>query len=88
MGSILSAIDDDVEEYLALCARFGQVPQHADGSPDCCGAHAKELKKRATLARRRIDALEDVAAAARKVRYKTKRLREALNALAAIEGGA
>lgn len=47
MGSIMSAIRDDIEEYEALCERYGERPQYSYGSADCYGEHAKELKKRA-----------------------------------------
>jgi hypothetical protein len=51
MGSILSAIDDDMDDYVALCERFGEQPQRAPDAYvnlllDCYGAHAKELRKR------------------------------------------
>ena len=51
MGSILSAIDDDMEEYRALCKHFGESVQSSKDAygnwlPDCYGEHAKSLKKR------------------------------------------
>lgn len=46
MGSIISAIYDDIHEYEALCDRYGEKIQYSHGSADCYGAHASGLKKR------------------------------------------
>jgi hypothetical protein len=48
MGSIISAIRDDIAEYEKLCADYAE-PIHMDerGVPDCYGRHATELKERA-----------------------------------------
>lgn len=54
MGSIMSAIRDDIEEYEALCEKYGEKVQRkptAQGVPlpDCYGAHAGQLKFRARV---------------------------------------
>ena len=51
MGSIISAIHDDIEDYEFLCKHFGEEVQRkatANGSvlPDCYGTHSKELEDR------------------------------------------
>jgi len=51
MGSILSAIHDDIGDYEFLCEHYGEEVQTkptANGTmlPNCYGAHAKILKKR------------------------------------------
>jgi len=51
MGSIMSAIRDDIEEYEALCAKYGEKVHYkptAQGVqlPDCYGAHADAMKFR------------------------------------------
>lgn len=46
MGSILSAISDDIDEYLSLCRQYNENVISNNGSPDCYGEHAKSLKKR------------------------------------------
>lgn len=50
MGSILSAIVDDIEEYRYLCARFNEPVQYsrtAQGIPveDCYGSHMDHLRE-------------------------------------------
>jgi hypothetical protein len=47
MGSIMSAISDDIDTYEALCAKYGEQVQHDHHGPDCYGKHAIELKARA-----------------------------------------
>jgi hypothetical protein len=54
MGSIMSAIRDDIEEYEALCAKYGEkvrTKPTAQGVqlPDCYGKHAAEMKFRARV---------------------------------------
>jgi hypothetical protein len=51
MGSILSAIHDDIGDYEDLCRKYGEEVQTtpvANGQrlPDCYGAHAKALEER------------------------------------------
>lgn len=51
MGSILSAIRDDMDEYQDLCRKYGEEVQTtltAQGVrlPDSYGKHAAKLKKR------------------------------------------
>lgn len=48
MGSILSKISDDIDEYVALCKHFGEPVQRSptSGNPDCYGKHADVLKAR------------------------------------------
>ncbi len=54
MGSIISAIHDDMEDYERLCERYGEKPHvkpDVRGIPllDCYGAHASKLKERERL---------------------------------------
>lgn len=44
MGSIMSAISDDIEEYEALCKRYGEEVQYKHSGPDCYGKHKDELE--------------------------------------------
>lgn len=51
MSDILSAIQDDINEYENLCRRYNEQVQtkltaFGDRSPDCYGEHAQELKQR------------------------------------------
>jgi hypothetical protein len=46
MGSIMSAISDDIDTYEALCEKYGEKVQHDHHGPDCYGKHATELKAR------------------------------------------
>lgn len=46
MGSIMSAISDDIDMYLFLCNRYGESPQYSHGSEDCYGDHASALRAR------------------------------------------
>ncbi len=54
MGSIMSAIRDDIEEYEALCEKYGEKVSYkptAQGVqlPDCYGDHAAQLKFRSRV---------------------------------------
>lgn len=44
MGSILSAISDDIDDYLWLCEHFGEKPECDGWGPDPYGKHAKRLE--------------------------------------------
>jgi adenylate cyclase class IV len=47
MTDIISAICDDIDNYVSLCAKYGhKVRSSENGSPDCYGAHAKKLERR------------------------------------------
>jgi hypothetical protein len=51
MGSINSAIDNDMDDYLYLCKKFNEKPQYSldaygNNLLDCYGKHATDLKKR------------------------------------------
>lgn len=46
MGSIMSAISDDIDTYEGLCQQYGEKVQYTHGGPDCYGSHAADLKKR------------------------------------------
>jgi hypothetical protein len=48
VGSIMSAIRDDIEHYETLCQRFGEHPHTAaaGGATDCYGPHAESLRAR------------------------------------------
>jgi len=43
----MSAIRDDIEDYEALCGRYGEEVRYSHGSADCYGKHADSLKERA-----------------------------------------
>lgn len=45
MSDILSAIAEDIKKYEELCERYGEEVRMKDGSPDCYGEHANELRK-------------------------------------------
>ena len=48
MGDMLSAIHDDMDEYVELCKRFGEKVIYCDyNKPDCYGLHARRLGRRA-----------------------------------------
>ncbi len=49
MGSIISAISDDIDEYEALCRKYGEKIQYSYGSADCYGEHADSLKYRSRV---------------------------------------
>lgn len=54
MGSIISAINDDIKEYEYLCKKFNEKPQSSPDAYgnmllDCYGKHAMELKERNRL---------------------------------------
>ena len=51
MGSIISAIHDDIEEYKSLCKKYGEQVQYSKdaygySTPDCYSKHATELRAR------------------------------------------
>jgi hypothetical protein len=46
MGSIMSAISDDIDEYVRLCEKYNEKVQYSSGSADCYGEHARKLKER------------------------------------------
>jgi len=50
MGSIISAINDDINHYYYLCEKYNEKPQMIEikgwPEPDCYGKHATELKDR------------------------------------------
>ena len=51
MGSLLSAVADDIAEYEWLCMKYDEEIQltqdvYGNWSPDCYSTHAAELKHR------------------------------------------
>lgn len=46
MGSIVSAVADDEDEYEALCKKYGEQVRYSLGHPNCYGEHARQLKER------------------------------------------
>ena len=46
MGSIMSAISDDIDDYVHLCRKYGEPVQYSHGSADCYGDHCRELRNR------------------------------------------
>lgn len=51
MGNLLSAINDDINEYEQLCRKYGEEVQteydvYGIRTPACYGTHASELKQR------------------------------------------
>lgn len=51
MSDIISAINDDMEEYESLCKRYGEKPRYSPDSRgypllDCYGKHAEALKEK------------------------------------------
>ncbi len=51
MGSIISAIYDDINEYESLCRKYGEevrtsFDRYGIATPDCYSEHADELRKR------------------------------------------
>ncbi len=46
VGSIISAIKDDIEEYERLCRIFDEEVRYKQGAPDCYGEHARALYER------------------------------------------
>lgn len=44
MGSIMSAISDDIDTYEHICERYGEAVQYSHGSADPYGEHCDELK--------------------------------------------
>lgn len=53
MGSIMSAISDDIEAYESLCAEFGETVQYTVSPrlPNCYGEHATRLREKAKMKR-------------------------------------
>jgi hypothetical protein len=69
MSDILSAIQDDIDEYKGLCELYRETVEYSDGSPDCYGDHCKELLTRRDLAHKRWvdpDTLERISRRSRK----------------------
>lgn len=59
MGDILSAINDDMDRYAALCKRFGEEPQYepdfyGNRLLDCYGEHSKKLELRLRKEQRNV----------------------------------
>lgn len=53
MSNILSAIHDDMEEYVDLCAKYGEEVEYSKDAygnllVDCYGNHARKLYQRQT----------------------------------------
>lgn len=51
MTDIISAIADDIEEYIDLCKKFGEKVQYKRDAydnliEDCYGEHAEKLRQR------------------------------------------
>jgi adenylate cyclase class IV len=47
MTDIISAINDDMDEYVSLCEKYGhKVRRDENGNPDCYGVHAGKLERR------------------------------------------
>lgn len=46
MGSIMSAIEDEMVEYERRCEKYGEKVVYTTGGPDCYGTHALQLKDR------------------------------------------
>jgi hypothetical protein len=46
MGSILSAISYDIDDYERRCKNYDETIQYTHGSPDCYGLHADWLEAR------------------------------------------
>jgi hypothetical protein len=46
MSNSITAINDDIDRYVALCKRYNEKVQYTHGSPDCYGEHAKQLRER------------------------------------------
>jgi hypothetical protein len=54
MSNIISAIQDDMDEYEDLCREYGETPirtpdRWGNMLVDCYGKHAQDLKRRARL---------------------------------------
>lgn len=48
MSDLISAIHDDMSEYVRLCQAFGQdIKYDSNGNPDCYSVHARKLERRA-----------------------------------------
>jgi hypothetical protein len=51
MGSIISAINDDMDKYKWLCGRYSEQPQYTKDAYgnlllDCYGEHAQKLENK------------------------------------------
>lgn len=46
MSNSITAIQDDIDRYVALCKRYGEQPVYGVGGPDAYGPHAKSLRER------------------------------------------
>ena len=46
MGSILSAISDDIDDYISLCRFFCEKPVNDKFGPNPYSDHARELKRK------------------------------------------
>jgi hypothetical protein len=55
MGSIISKISEDIDQYVWLCEYYDEKPEYSHGSESCYGEHAKKLKARF---QREVDARE------------------------------
>jgi hypothetical protein len=54
VSDILSAIQDDIDQYKELCALYKEEVRYTDGnSPDCYGKHSDKLLARQRQARKR-----------------------------------
>jgi predicted HicB family RNase H-like nuclease len=58
MGSIMSAISDDIDTYEHLCGRYGEKVQYSHGSANPYGEHCEELKWKVEQDRRAEEGLE------------------------------
>lgn len=43
---ILKTIEDDIDDYVALCKRYGEEIEFSLQLPACYGEHSKKLEKR------------------------------------------
>jgi hypothetical protein len=51
MGSLMSAIRDDIQEYVSLCNLYGHEVRYrkdayGNSTEDCYGSHSEQLHKR------------------------------------------
>lgn len=46
MGNIFEAIDDDINEYMRLCSKYGEKPKTDKQGVNPYCEHAHELQKR------------------------------------------
>jgi len=48
MSDLMSEVAYDIRNYESLCSKYGENVRHSsNGNPDCYGAHARKLEKRA-----------------------------------------